>query len=99
MDLTVTGSDELGRGVRGEFCPRGLVLVTDEHAPAGRNVLDEHQASSSEGTRGRRCACRKLRPCRLNGVAILVDDSAETVLPIYAEALDLIGFERLGPDP
>lgn len=32
-------------------------------------------------------------------MAILVDDSAETVLPIYVEAIDLIGFERLGPDP
>lgn len=27
---------------------------------------------------------------------MLVDDSAETVLPIYAEAFELIGFERLG---
>ena len=32
-------------------------------------------------------------------MAILMDDSAETVSPIYAEAFDLIGFERLGPDP
>jgi hypothetical protein len=31
-------------------------------------------------------------------MAILVDDSAETVLPIYAEVFDLIGFERLEPD-
>lgn len=32
-------------------------------------------------------------------MAILVDDSAETVLPIYVEAFDLIGFDRLGPAP
>jgi hypothetical protein len=31
-------------------------------------------------------------------VAILVDDSAETVLPIYVEAFELIGLERLGQD-
>jgi hypothetical protein len=29
-------------------------------------------------------------------MAILVDDSAEPVLPIYGEAFDLFGFERLG---
>jgi hypothetical protein len=32
-------------------------------------------------------------------MAILVDDSAETVLPIYVEAFNLTGFDRLGPDP
>jgi hypothetical protein len=32
-------------------------------------------------------------------MAILVDDSAETILPIYVEAFDLAGVERLGPDP
>ena len=30
-------------------------------------------------------------------MAILVDDSAETVLSIYGEAFDLAGFERLEP--
>lgn len=44
------------------------------------------------------CACRKLRPCRLSSLAILVDDSAESVLPIYGEAFDLSGFDRLRPD-
>jgi hypothetical protein len=28
-------------------------------------------------------------------MAILVDDSAETVLSIWGEAFDLVGFERL----
>ena len=32
-------------------------------------------------------------------MAILMNASAETVLPTYAEAFDLIGFERLRPDP
>jgi hypothetical protein len=32
-------------------------------------------------------------------MAILVDDSAEMVLPIYVEVFDLLGFERLGPGP
>jgi hypothetical protein len=36
---------------------------------------------------------------QVSHTAILVDDSADTVLPIYAEAFDLIGFERLRPDP
>jgi hypothetical protein len=31
-------------------------------------------------------------------MATLVDDSAETVVSICAEAFDLIGFERLRPD-
>ncbi len=30
---------------------------------------------------------------------VLVDDSAETVLPFYGEAFDLVGFERLGQGP
>lgn len=29
-------------------------------------------------------------------MATRAEDSAETILPTYAEALDLIGFERLG---
>jgi len=29
-------------------------------------------------------------------MTILVDDSAETVLSVYGEAFDLIGFKRLG---
>ncbi len=32
-------------------------------------------------------------------MAVLVDDSAETVPPIYGEAFDLVGFKRLGPCP
>lgn len=36
---------------------------------------------------------------QVSHVAILMNDSAETVLPIYVEAFDLIVFERLGPAP
>lgn len=32
-------------------------------------------------------------------MAILVDDSAEKMLWVYGEALDLTGFVRLKPDP
>lgn len=32
-------------------------------------------------------------------MAILVDESAEKVLWVYGEAFDLIGFDRLKPDP
>lgn len=32
-------------------------------------------------------------------MAILVDDFAETVPSAYCEALDLVGYERLGPYP
>jgi hypothetical protein len=32
-------------------------------------------------------------------MAVLVDDSAETVLPVYREAFDLVGFKRLGSCP
>jgi len=31
-------------------------------------------------------------------MSILVDDSAETVQPVYGEALDLVGFKGLWPD-
>ncbi len=42
------------------------------------------------------CACRKLHPRRLSGVAILVDDPAETVLPLHVEVFDLDGLKVLG---
>ena len=32
-------------------------------------------------------------------MAVLVDDSAETVLSVYGEAFNLVGFKRLGPRP
>jgi hypothetical protein len=43
------------------------------------------------------CACRKPHPCRLSDIAILMDDSAETVLSTYGEAFDLGWLKRLGP--
>ena len=47
---------------------------------------------------GYRCTCRELRTCSSSGMSILVDDSAETVQPVYGEALDLVGFKGLWPD-
>ena len=48
-------------------------------------------------TQAKRCACRKPRPCRLSSMVTLVDDSTETVLSIYGEASDLVGFKSLRP--
>ena len=45
------------------------------------------------------CACRELRPSRLSRMAILVDDSVETILPIGPEAFALIELGRLRPAP
>ena len=70
----------------------GLLLLHDLREPhlaaAGNSLYGEMLAQA--------CACRKLRPYWSSGRSVLMDNSTETILSTYGEAIDPFSREGRG---